>query len=340
MQRYVLSLLVAVSMLVAGTAAADDDPLVTITTLYRNGQVAAADQQLDAFLSLHPDTEQRCPLLWLAAEAERPLSSAKNAMRKCVAQCAGRPEAALAHAAQVRLLHLVGEDRAALAACDEFLAAYADDPAAPELLLLRGALELRLPRGSTSGHSFATFLAKYPGHPLAARALSGLGDSKIRSRDWEAAEQAYLRALQADPEALDLPSVYFHLGHAAEMQGKGEVARHYYRVLVDKWPETLVAWRAKDRLESTLAVGREMLGVEPVLPGERYAASVGVFPSLGEAERAARRFTDAGLRVHLRVRGKRCELLVGEFDSEQTAKVFAEELAKRFQVRAVPQRLP
>jgi len=340
--RFPLGSLIAILVVFATGAAfaAPEDEAARILELYRTGQVAAADQRLADWLVTGPTAEALCPALLAAAAADRPLLDAKKRLRTCLEQCAERPEAPSAHAAQIRLLHVAGEDRAALSACDEFLEQFPNDAAAPEILLLRGAVELRLPVGATSGQSFATFLARYPGHPGAARALAGMGDSKIRVREWEAAEQAYLRALQADAEALDLPSVYFHLGHAAEMQGKGDVARHYYRVLVERWPETLVAWRAKDRLESTLAVGRELRGVEPVLPRERFAASVGLYASLPDAEQAAQRFTAAGLRVHLRVQGKKCELLVGEFDSESAAKSFAEELAKRFQVRAVPKRLP
>jgi tetratricopeptide (TPR) repeat protein len=225
-------------------------------------------------------------------------------------------------------------------ACNEFLDRYPDNENTPALLLLRGAAELRLPAGSTGGDSFARFLAKHPNHPATATALVGLGDTQLRQGDWPAAEEAYLRALAAGPDGVPLPEVYLHLGHAAEKQGKKDMARKYYEELVQNWGDTTAATQAKDRLETSLAVHAGLADAQALWNKERYAASLGVFPSLTDAEEAAKRFTAAGMRVHLLLQGKACELMVGEFDSEAAAALFAGELARRFQVQARPSRLP
>lgn len=320
--------------------AGDDDVAENILKLYATGEIAKADQSLDDFLEAETDPANRCPVLLAAAQADRPFFDAKKRLRECIENCAQRPEEATARAALVRLLHLSGEDRTAINSADEFLRKHPDHPAAPDILLLRGALELRLPLGSTSGRSFATFLAKHPDHPRAAQALAGLGDMKVRQKDWPGAVEAYMRALQANSNILDLPSIYFHLGLAAEKQHRYDMAHHYYRLLVQNWPETLVAWRAKDRLESTLFRDGGPTEIRPPKSKARFSLSVGVYENLAAAERASGSFSAAGLRVHLVLRGKRCELLVGEFDTESDAENFANELTRRFHVETVAKRLP
>lgn len=321
---------------VAGSA----DDAARICELYASGRVAEADSQCAVFLQTYPADPQACSLQLTAALAERSIYDAKKRLRGVADRCAENPEGPRALIELARLLQLGGYDRQALAICDEYFTSYPDDPGGPAMLLLRGALELRLPRGATSGDSFARFLAKYPDHPAVAEALAGMAGMRIRQGDWRGAEETYRRALVADAGALDLPQVYFHLGLAAEKQGRKDAARHYYRELTRRWSDSLFAWRAKDRLESTLAVGERMTGGQPATVADRYAVGIGLYPSLPAAEEAAKRFTAAGMRVHLLLREQQCELLVGEFDSEQTARVFAQELAKRFQVTAQPKRLP
>ncbi len=336
-----LTTISALCLLLLGIAAnglaGDED---RILSLYRQGKTAAADRLADTYLADGRKPEEACPVLLAGALADRPFLSAKNRLRQCIETCRKQPEAARARAAMARLLHLAGENRNAMVIVNEFLEKHPDDSATPEMLLLRGALELRLPPGATSGRSFATFLAKYSGHPLAAQALAGVGDIKIRQRDWQGATDAYHRALRANPAILDLPTIYFHLGLAAEHLGNQDMARHYYDQLLRDWPNAPVAWRAKDRLDSALAIGRGITDTRPLASSEKWAASVGVFDSLADAEHGALRFTEAGMRVYMILRGKRCELLVGQFDSEQAAKLFANEVAQRFGVRAAPQRLP
>jgi tetratricopeptide (TPR) repeat protein len=341
LRRIIFICICALALTSSTLLAAADISAAAILSLYEKGNVAEADGRLAALLEQTPAASQRCELFLAAASADRAAWDAKRRLRATIETCGGTDQAAQAWARLIKLLHAGSEDRAAMSACDEFLDQYPDNKDAAEILLLKGALELRLPPGATSGRAFAQFLARFPDDPRAAQALAGLGDIKIRERDWDGAAQAYLRALQANPNILDVPSIYFHLGLAAENQGNKDMARHYYQQLQENWTDTMVAARAKDRLDSTLSIGRDLrAGGESTLGGERYGVAVGFFASLAEGEVASSRFTAAGMRVHLILRGKRCELLVGEFESEHAAKLFAPELAKRFSVQAVVKRLP
>ncbi|NLH50088.1 MAG: tetratricopeptide repeat protein [Myxococcales bacterium] len=335
-----ISLFLVLWLLPAIAGAGPEEDAARLRRLYEQGQVAEADPQLAEFLQSHPADEIACPLELSAALAVRSVYDAKTRLRQTADHCATRPEGVRALVELARLLQLAGYDRPALAVCEEFFTRYPDAEDAPAMLLLKGSLELRLPLGATAGDSFAAFLAKYPDHPAIAEALAGLAGQKIRQGDWRGAEEAYRRALATDAGALDLPQVYFHLGLAAEKLGQKDAARHYYRELTQRWSDSLFAWRAKDRLDSTLAVGERLTVGPPEATTEKYAVSVGLYATLAEAEQAAKRFSEAGMRIHLLLNGQQCELLVGEFDSEQTALVFAQELGKRYQVATRPKRLP
>jgi tetratricopeptide (TPR) repeat protein len=320
-------------------ARASDPEADRILQMYQTQQTAAADAAADAYLTEHSASDQRCALLLAGASAERALFDARPRLRRTADQCATAPEGARALAELAQLLHLAGQDRAALATCDEFAEHYPDHDLAPHVMLLRGAAELSLPAGSVAGDAYQKFLAKWPDSPRAAEALAGLAESRMRQGNWQAAEAAYLRALAAAPDALDLPAAYLSLGLAAEKQGRKDAARRYYRELTHDWPDADAAVQARERLEGALAVGQALAATPPV-EKEKYAASVGVFPSLRDAERAAEKFTAAGMRVRLVLHGRQCELMVGEFDSEPSAALFAQELTKRFQTPAAPALLP
>ena len=124
----------------------------------------------------------------------------------------------------------------------------------------------------------------------------------------------------------------------AEKLKNTDKARHYYWELIRLYGESAYAARARDRQETALVVPG--VGVTPPSTQARYAVSVGLFSNIGEAEKQAKMFSEAGHRVHYLLRGTRCELLVGELASERAAQLFAQELAKRYQIKAVPRQLP
>jgi TolA-binding protein len=319
-------------------ADAEADPQAIIRS-YQAGRLADADRQAAAYLETHPTGAQRCAVMAAGASAERAVFEVRQRLRRVADECPAAPEGPRALADLARLLHLAGQDRAALQACDEFFQRYPEHELGPATMLLRGAVELSLPTGSVADDSFHKFLAKWPDHPHAAQALAGLADAKLRQGDWATAEAAYRRALAAAPELLDLPVVYLNLGLAAEKQGRKDAARRWYRELAHEWPDADAAAQARERLDGALAIARNV-ATWPPAENEKFAASVGLFPSLKDAEKAAAPYTAAGMRVRLVLRDKQCEALVGEFDSESDAALFAKELAKRFQVAATPARLP
>jgi TolA-binding protein len=302
--------------------------------------LASADAQLDRFLTAHPTTTHRCELLLAAARAPQPLFDALRRLHRTLDACAGQPQAPQALADVAMLNHLSGQDLAAYAVCRDFLAQYPDHELAPQVLLLQGALEISYQSGRFAGNSYALFLSRYPQHPLTAVALVGVADAKLKHGDWSGAHQVYLQALHAAPDTLDMPKVLFNLGQTAEMMGDEPRARHYYQEDIRLFGESVYASRARDRLDSVLANGPPR---EPPLPDHveaRFAAQVGVYNSLAEAEHAGRPFREAGYPVRFLLRTERYLLLVGEFRTEADARIFADELTRRYGVRATAAPLP
>ena len=330
------------TVLPSATGAAEDDPqkVQQILTLYQSGQTTQADSLLVDFRGVNPTSPELCKLELAASRVPRPLFEAINRLRKTSGECQDRPEGPLAKADLARLYHLSGQDTSAYDVCRDFLLQYPGHAETPEILLLQGALEMSGKGGSRAGNSYAAFLAKYPGHPKALIALVGVADAKVMHGDWAGAHQAYLRALEANPTPLDLPKIYFHLGLTAEKLGQPNTARHYYQELIERFGDTAFAARAKDRLDSVFALDGPVQVQPQRAPVNKYALSVGSFANLEEAENAGLRFAGAGYKIHFLMRDSVCELLVGEFDSEQAAQALARELYQRYQIQATPRLLP
>ena len=340
LRRFTPVLCLALFLVVSFPVAAAEDDAQSILKLYAAGQIEQADIALDEFLSKHPDSGHKCELLLASAQAPVSISEAQKRLHRTIDQCRGCDQRPQAMARLAMLLHLSGQNSAAYGACRDFIEQYEDHELTPEVLLLQGALEMRYRGGSQAGNAYATFLAKFPGHPKAVVALVGVADAKIKRGDWSGAHQAYLRALAANPTDLDLPKIYFHLGWSAEEMGQADRARHYYRELLRLFADSAYAERAKSRLKTALDQSENRLPTPVRAPAVRYAAKIGIFPDMKQAELQARPFIENGYKVHYILRGRNCELLVGEFDTEFAAQLFVQEINKRFHVRAVPQRLP
>lgn len=320
--------------------AGETEQALRIRNLYQSREIELADRMFSEFRDRFPESAQLCPLLLKAGQAPRPIFEARQKLEEVVERCPDTIEEAAALAELATLQHLSGNDRAAYLLCREFMERFPEHPAAPNVLLLKGALELQLPAGSTPDDSYAMFLKKYPGHPGAVEALVGLGDSRLRREQWEEASRAYLEALSGNPQALDLPRIYYHLGLAADKLGRQDEAQYYYREVIRQWEGTTLAWRAKERLDNASTQAGRGAETAPLVPPMRYAVAVGQFPSLMEAEKAAKTYIAAGLRVHYILEGKRCELLVGEFSSATGAETFSKEIAGRYHVKVRIRQLP
>jgi len=333
----VISLIVCFA---GGGWAGEAEQALRIRNLYQSGDVELADRMFEEFHDRFPKSAQLCPLLLKAGLAPRSIFEARQRLERVIEQCPDGEEEPEAMAELAVLQHLAGNDRASYLLCREFLAHHAEHPTAPTVWLLKGALELQLPAGSTSEDSYAVFLQKYPGHAATAEALGGAGDSHLRRERWEEARQAYLKALTGNPNPLDLPRIYYHLGMAAEKLERRDEADYYYREVIRQWEGTTLARRAKERLDNaSVRIGRGAKTAPLAVPA-RYAIAVGRFPSLAAAEEAAQPYLAAGLRVHYILAGKSCELLVGEFASAATAETFGREIAERFRVQVQIRQLP
>jgi tetratricopeptide (TPR) repeat protein len=335
LRRLALLSLTLLLVLAWPARAGETEDAQKILSLYASGDMDAGDTLMTAFLAAHPTSTRRCELLLAGGRAPQPFFEAIRRLRRTVEACQNQPEAPQALADVVRLNHLSGQDLAAFDACRDFLAQYPEHELAPQVLLLQGALEMQYQGGRLAGNSYALFLSRYPENPQAVLALVGVADAKVKHGDWAGAHRAYLQALQAGPDALDMPKVLFYLGQSSEMMADEPRARHYYEELVRLYGDTAYAARARDRLESVLSIGHERMRPPPDTSDARFSAQAGVFNSLAEADRAAQSFIDAGHKVRYLMRDEHCVLLVGEFGTETDARIFAEELLRRYHVRAV-----
>jgi len=335
LRRLALLILTFLLVMAWSARAGETEDAQKILSLYASGETDAGDVALNTFLAAHPASTRRCELLLAGGRAPQPFFDAIRRLRRTMEACQGQPEAAQALADVARLSHLSGQDLAAFDACRDFLAQYPENELAPQVLLLQGALEMQYQGGRLAGNSYALFLNRYPDHPQAVLALVGVADAKVKHGDWAGAYQAYLQALRAGPDALDMPKVLFYLGQSSEMMADEPRARHYYQELVRLYGDTAYAARARDRLENVLSIGHERVRPPPDTSAARFSVQAGVFRSLAEAERAAQPFVDAGHKVRYLMRDERCVLLVGEFGSETDARIFAEELSRRYHVAAV-----
>ena len=333
MRRGIVSCLLIALFAAAIASAGETEDAEKILAAYAAGNVETADTALNAFLTAYPNSPRKCDLLLAGGRAPQPLFEAIRRLRRTVDTCSGQPAVAPALAEVARLSHLSGQDLAARGACRDFLTQFPDHELAPQVLLLQGALEMSYQGGRLAGTSFAQFLEKYPDDPQRVLALVGLADAKVKHSDWSGVHQAYLQALQAGPDALDMPKVLFYLGHTAEMMGEQGRARHFYQELLRLYPNTAYSARARDRLDTVLTVGSRRMQ-PPEVAEMRYTVFAGRYATLAEAEKAAQRFAEAGHKTRCYLRSGSCELLVGVFETETDARLFAEELSRRYGISA------
>lgn len=327
-------------LLPAWAAAGEIDEADQVLSCYRNGDLDEGDRFLESFLRNFPESERRCELLLAAAAVPRPLFDSIRRLRRVISDCGTCSATAAAMARLARLYHLSGQDRSAYNTCRDFLSEYPEHELAPEVLLLQGSVEMNYEGGRLAGNSYAIFLAKYPDHPQANSALIGVADAKVKQGDWVGAHQAYLRASDADNTSLEMCKVLFYLGYSSEMIGDRQRARHYYQELIRLYADSPYSQRARQRMDTVLAVGGRGMSPPADLAAARFAVQVGRYRTFNLAKKAAGQYLAAGYKVHYLMRGEGCLLLVGEFDAEVDARLFARELAERYQVSAVPMLLP
>jgi tol-pal system protein YbgF len=127
--------------------------------------------------------------------------------------------------------------------------AKAEAPATPEALYQKALETYRGGNMTRSREEFTAFLEKYPKHELAANAHYWLGESYYGERRYDQAVLAFQEVVKNHPTREKAPAALLKQGMAFRELGDAKSARFVYRKLMDEYPKTEEAARAKEKLK-------------------------------------------------------------------------------------------
>lgn len=128
-------------------------------------------------------------------------------------------------------------------------------PARPRTPSEQGAYEaaysnLRNGQYEQAAAGFQEFLSRYPDSPLAGSAQYWLGETYYVTRDYENAKQALIDLGVKYPSYDKLPDAMLRLGYVYEATGEPAKAREVFQKLIEAYPNSQAAARAKQRLQT------------------------------------------------------------------------------------------
>ena len=92
------------------------------------------------------------------------------------------------------------------------------------------------------------FIAKYPGHPLTARAQLWIGEAYLRQRDYRQAILELRKAIDAAPDPSVAADAWLRIGHAYTALRERPSATAAWQRVVREYPESEAASRARTLL--------------------------------------------------------------------------------------------
>jgi tol-pal system protein YbgF len=96
---------------------------------------------------------------------------------------------------------------------------------------------------------YEAFLKYYPKSDLADDAQYQIGESYFNSNKFTEAAAAYARVISDYPGGNKVPDAYYKRGRALEsIPGQAEAVKQSYQAAIDKFPDTMAATLAKQRL--------------------------------------------------------------------------------------------
>ena len=96
--------------------------------------------------------------------------------------------------------------------------------------------------------SFGAFVSDFPRSPLAHRAQYWIGDSYYNLRDFNNAIAHQQKLIAAYPDSPSVPDGLFNMGSAFIELGNTAQARKTFLMLIERYPESAAAAKAKNRL--------------------------------------------------------------------------------------------
>ncbi len=96
--------------------------------------------------------------------------------------------------------------------------------------------------------AFESFLAAYPQHDYAANAQYWIGESLYSLKNYEWALDAFNKVITTHPKSNKVPDAMLKGAFAQLSMGKGDKARDMLHRLVEAYPRSVAAGKAKERL--------------------------------------------------------------------------------------------
>jgi len=200
--------------------------------LLREGQAAAARDQIQAALELSPQPGERAALLWMMARAERGNSAAeRDALFRYLAAAPGGSDAPVALDRLGHLYWRADDTARARAMFARVAAEFPDSSYAPESMFAMGRAFEDDRRFDAARGIYRRLLARYPASEAAERARMRLPWSFYMTRGYaEAASSFAVMAPHAD-SASDRDMLIYWQARALEKNGQAAAARAIFRRL-------------------------------------------------------------------------------------------------------------
>lgn len=216
--------------------------------LLREGQAAAARDQVEAALELSPEPEERAELLWMMARAERANPAAERAaLLRYVAFAPGGSEVP---GALDRLGHLYWRADDTAGARAMFSRVAVQFPAssyAPESLLAMGRAFEDDRRFDAARDVYRRLLARYPESSAAERARMRLPWTSYMTRRYAEAAGAFAAMAPRAEGASDRDMLTYWQARALEKSGRSAAARAIFRRLALSTASNYYPWLASLR---------------------------------------------------------------------------------------------
>jgi len=269
-----LAAILLAGLLAAGCKCSPSSP-ESSSKAARPGQASEKLDGPDRVAALFKDDPERYKV-FQSVQADYRSSRLDDAIQKLETLLKESPEAPWAELVQFQLaqaLTMTNRLPEALRQLDLFLEHYPNSPSAPDAMLFKGEINLRIGKerkgdGPVNAMSkfyldkalriFEEIRSAYPDNPeIGAQCLYFIGSTYEEMEDLTRAAEAFRRVVDEYPET-DVPSkALFSLAGVYLSEGDVDAAERAFGEITDRDPRSLMADKARSRLEGIGLVGYE-----------------------------------------------------------------------------------
>ncbi len=234
--------------------------LILMVADLSNAQTTTSDQAEAWYAAGLHDKARQAYEVMLASDPEQPealyylglLSEGKASEQYFLKLLNHSPDHALAEDALlgvVRVYHRAGQHEEAIRACNRFLMLHQESVHGEEIRYWQGMSLLADKRTELARLSFRQLLGLYPDSRFNVQARMGIAETFRAEKSYVEAAKVYLE-MENDPAASDSASkVLYHAGQCLAAAERDVEARHVFRRLLQRFPESAEAGTVADRQE-------------------------------------------------------------------------------------------